>query len=160
RLTNFQQRRGDVAGETNINIAPRDARPAVVIAVVMKRPFFLAKTDRQRTRIEGTDHQSRLGLLIAQARQIPLPEMSRLDRPGKQLQKDVPDPTSRSLPINWHVALAVMRDGDAWPTMKRRLAHSGDGPRVVNIRPKIAAVIDTAEGPGEILCVFRQPQAN
>src|ERR1051325_795367 len=158
--TKHQPRHADVPGKTNIDIAADDARPRVIVAVIVQSLVGSAEAQGQRPRIERTAADARLRLARRDVRQIHVPEGAGNDRLGENLRQHLTHPAAGALAIDLHAALAIMRKGDGGLAVQGGLADGGDGAGVIDIGAEIAAVVHAGEYPDDFGGELRQRDAH
>ena len=80
-------------------------------------------------------------------REIHVPESAHFPVSGQQFAQHFFRQPTCPIPIVFAVASAKMGESNAGPAVQNRFAYCGDRSGIMNIRPKIAAVIDTGENP-------------
>jgi hypothetical protein len=98
-------------------------------------------------RIERTEHHLWIALGWPKVRQIHIVKEPWFNWPAQQNDEHPSDPIRRTLPIEFHPSLAIMRHRHARPAVQHRLPHRRHSSRVVDVGAEVPAVVNSAQYP-------------
>src|SRR5688572_23675784 len=132
------RRHRDLPPETDVDVGARSSVPQLIVPREVEIAlFFVAVVEGQGIGIERAPDDFRLVGSGRQHGEVYIIKEAGLDRLGYDVGEDGSDPASRPRPIVFHPRFAIMRDGNAGPTVQDRLAHGGYGARVMHVRAEI-----------------------